>query len=150
MLCCMNKWVRVGVGVFIIRNGKILMGKRKNAHGDGTWSIPGGHLEYGESFEQTAKREVAEETGLHVTNIRFGGLTNDVFSAENKHYVTIWMLSDYTSGEEQIMEPDKFIAMSWHSLDALPQPLFLPWEQLLQSSFFKEIKKAVQESISKD
>jgi 8-oxo-dGTP diphosphatase len=40
---------KVGVGVIIKKDGKVLMGKRKNAHGDGTWSFTGGHLEFGEA-----------------------------------------------------------------------------------------------------
>lgn len=136
----MEKMTRVGIGVFIVKNGKFLMGRRRNAHGDGTWSIPGGHLEFGETFEETAKREVLEETGLTITNVRFGAVTNDYFEDGGKHYVTIWMLSDWESGEEQITEPDKFIALEWRDFDTLPKPLFLPWNQLLNSQFIDDIK----------
>lgn len=136
-----NPNVRVGVAVFIFKDGKFLMGQRKNSHGDGTWSVPGGHLEFGESFEETAKREAKEETNLSIKNIRFGAVTNDYFKAENKHYVTIWMISDYESGEVKIMEPDKFIKMEWRDFNNLPSPLFLPWEQLLTSEFIKNIKQ---------
>lgn len=136
----MNKIARVGVGVFIFKDGTFLMGQRRNAHGDGTWSIPGGHLEFGETFEDTAKREVLEETGLVIKNVRFGAVTNDYFESEEKHYVTIWMLSDWESGVEQITEPDKFVKMQWRNFDALPDPLFLPWQQLLDSQFIDEIK----------
>jgi 8-oxo-dGTP diphosphatase len=59
---------KVGVGVFIIKDKKILMGKRINSHGEGTWSLPGGHLEFFETFEDCAKREVMEETGLKISN----------------------------------------------------------------------------------
>jgi mutator protein MutT len=58
----------VGVGVIIIGQGKILLEKRKNEPGRGQWSIPGGLVELGESVEQTAIREVKEETGLEVEN----------------------------------------------------------------------------------
>lgn len=131
---------RVGVGIFIFRNGKFLMGKRMGSHGEGTWSVPGGHLEWGESFADTAKREVLEETGLLIKNIRFGAVTNDIFGAEAKHYVTIWMLSDWDGGRERIMEPDKYVEQSWFTFDTLPSPLFLPWEQLLKSEFIEKIR----------
>lgn len=51
---------------------------------------PGGHLEYGESFAECAKREVLEETGLEVGEIKFLVATNDVFG-EGKHYVTVFV-----------------------------------------------------------
>ena len=84
-----NNFVRAGMGIFIFKNGKFLMGKRLNTHGDNTWSIPGGHIEFGETFEDTAKREVKEETDLEIDNIRFGAVTNDYFLKENRHYITI-------------------------------------------------------------
>ncbi|MGF7228455.1 MAG: nucleotide triphosphate diphosphatase NUDT15 [Candidatus Saccharibacteria bacterium] len=135
--------VRVGVGVFIFKNGKFLMMQRLGAHGAGSWSVPGGHLEFGESFEQTATREVLEETGLAITNVRFGAVTNDYFPDEDKHYVTIWMLSDWATGQERITEPDKCLAQAWYTFDSLPTPLFLPWNQLLTSEFIDKIKAAL-------
>jgi len=58
--------VKVGIGVFVFKNGKFLMQKRHGAHGSNSWGVPGGHLEFGESFEATARREVLEETGLKI------------------------------------------------------------------------------------
>lgn len=137
----MIKNPRVGVGVFVFRNGKFLMGKRMGSHGEGSWSVPGGHLEFGESFVDTAKREVLEETGVTIKDVRFGAVTNDYFEKEEKHYVTIWMLSQYEGGEATILEPDKYVDQDWFDFDTLPSPLFLPWEQLLDSEFMKSIKK---------
>jgi 8-oxo-dGTP diphosphatase len=131
---------RVGVGIFIFKDGKFLMGKRKGSHGSGTWSIPGGHLEFGESFEDTAKREAKKETDLEITNVRFGAVTNDFFPEENKHYITIWVISDYLSGQARITEPDKFIDQAWRNFEDLPSPLFLPWKQLLASEFIETIR----------
>lgn len=133
---------RVGIAVFIFKDGKFLMQQRYGSHGAGTWSTPGGHLEYGESFEETARREVREETGLEITNIRFGALTNDNFKNEDKHHVTIWMLSDWKSGVERIMESDKCLKQEWHTFNDLPSPLFSPcWENLLKSEFIQNIKR---------
>jgi 8-oxo-dGTP diphosphatase len=140
-----DSYVRVGVGVFIFKDGKFLMQQRHGAHGAGSWSVPGGHLEFGESFEHTARREVKEETGLDITNIRFGAVTNDLFANEKKHYVTIWMLSNWESGKEYIAEPDKCLKQEWHTFDDLPSPIFLPWEQLLASEFIDKIKQQLQE-----
>ncbi len=140
-----NPNVRVGVGVFVFKDGEFAMLQRQGAHGEGTWSVPGGHLEFGESFEETAAREVMEETGLEIQNIRFGAVTNDYFKAEHKHYVTIWMLSDWKAGELEIMEPDKSSAVSWNTFETLPSPLFLPWNQLFESEFFNSVKSAIDQ-----
>ncbi|HJP96598.1 MAG TPA: NUDIX hydrolase [Candidatus Saccharimonadales bacterium] len=137
--------VRVGIGVFIFKDGKFLMQQRHGAHGAGSWSVPGGHLEFGESFEDTARREVKEETGLGITNVRFGAVTNDYFAQENKHYVTVWMISDWQRGTETITEPDKCLKQEWHTFDDLPSPLFLPWNQLLESQFIAGIKQALSQ-----
>ncbi len=136
-----TKHTRVGIAVFVFKDGKFLMMKRKGSHGDGTWSVPGGHLDYGESFADTARREVLEELGVEIDDIRFGAVTNDYFKKENKHYVTIWLLSRLKSGEPVILEPEKCTEMGWFDFDSLPRPLFLPWEELLRSEFWEGVKK---------
>jgi|SRR3989338_1775539 len=125
----------VGVGVFVVRDNKILFHKRKNAHGDGTWSLPGGHLEFGESWEQCAIREVFEETGLCIKNVRFAAATNDLFSQEQKHYVTLFMLAEYEEGEAMVKEPDKAECWEWFSWENLPAPLFIPMVNLQKQGF---------------
>jgi 8-oxo-dGTP diphosphatase len=136
--------VRVGIGIFVIKDGRFLMQQRFGAHGAGAWSVPGGHQEYGESFEDTARREVMEETGLGIKNVRFGAVTNDFFPEDNKHYVTVWMVSDWAAGTESITESDKCLKQEWHSFDDLPAPLFLPWNQLLASEFFDGIRSQLR------
>jgi len=126
----MKKRPKVGIGVIINKDDKILLGKRINAHGEGTWSFPGGHLEFGESWEECAKREVLEETNLQISNLKFHAVTNDIFEEENKHYITIFMKCDFASGELQNMEPQKCEKWDWFSWDELPDKLFLPIRNL--------------------
>ena len=133
--------VRVGIGVFVKKDGQFLMGKRMGAHGEGSWSLPGGHLEFNETFTDTAKREVLEETGMEVTNVRFAAITNDCFKKENKHYITIWVIADHKDGKPKILEPDKCVAQKWCTFNSLPFPLFLPWEQLLKSEFLEKLQE---------
>lgn len=122
---------RVGVGVIITRDQQVLLLRRRNVHGAGTWSTPGGHLDFGELPEQCAVREVKEETGLDINAVTFRAITNDVFSAEGRHYITIWMEGRYTSGEPILAAPYEASEIDWFSWDALPQPLFLPLQHLL-------------------
>ncbi|BBO67574.1 hypothetical protein DSCA_15040 [Desulfosarcina alkanivorans] len=125
----------IGVAVIVVRNGRVLLGKRKNAHGAGTWQFPGGHLEYGESIEDCARRELFEETGLAVVSMRRGPYTNDFFEDEQKHYVTLFVVADRTTGEACLKEPDKCDGWEWFPWSDLPQPHFLPVTNLLAQNF---------------
>ena len=127
--------VRIGVGVTILRDSKVLLGKRKNSHGEGSWGFPGGHLEFNEKIEDCAIREVKEETNISIENIRFRTFTNDIFEKENKHYVTLFVIADYHSGKVKLMEPKKCEKWDWFEWNDLPKPLFQPIENLLRQGF---------------
>ena len=107
----------------IIKNGKVLLGKRKGSHGLGEYAWPGGHMEYMESFEQCAKREVKEETDMEIQNIRFLRLMN-LKEYAPKHYVDIGLCADWKSGNPKIMEPEKTEGWDWYNMNNLPNPLF--------------------------
>jgi 8-oxo-dGTP diphosphatase len=121
--------------VLVVRDGKILLGRRKNAHGAGDWSPPGGHLEFSETPEQAAAREVLEETGLSLEHIRLAGVVNSVFHVEQKHYVTLFMAGDCPEGTPELREPEKSEGWEWHEWANLPTPLFMPLKGLLEQHF---------------
>jgi len=127
----MSKRPYVGVGVIVMKGDQVLLMRRSNSHGDGTWSSPGGHLEYGESPEECAIRETQEETGVIISDVTFRAITNDLFEMQEKHYITIWMEGRYVSGEPRINSPREMSELGWFSWTALPHPLFLPLEHLL-------------------
>ena len=126
----------IAVRVLIYHDNKILLGERVNTHKQGdwgpTWGPPGGHLEFGESFEECAEREVKEEIGSEITNPRFFAAINDIYKPDNKHYVTIFMKCDFPEGQEiHNMEPDKISRWEWFDLDALPENMFLSMQNLI-------------------
>ncbi|MEO6892179.1 MAG: NUDIX domain-containing protein [Ktedonobacteraceae bacterium] len=134
----MSKRPYIGVGVIIRKGDQVLLMKRQNAHGAGTWSMPGGHLEYGESPHECAIREVGEEVGVVISDLTFCTITNDIFEAEGKHYVTIWIESRYVSGEARVNSVREMSAVGWFSWDALPTPRFLPLDHLLAQGYAPE------------
>lgn len=123
----------VGVGVFVCKDDKVLLGYRIASHGANCWGPPGGHLEFGESIEQCALRELQEETSLQANMPKIVGITNDIFTEAQKHYVTIFTQVEYGSGIIKNMEPDKCVEWRWFSWNALPEKLFLPMQNFLRT-----------------
>lgn len=123
---------KVGLGVMVVKNGKVLLGKRKSSHGAGEWAWPGGHLEYMESFEECAKREVREETGMEIKNVRFLRLLN-LKTYAPKHYVDIGMIAEWKRGEPKVLEPEKCELWKWFAINYLPTPLFSTIESYLEA-----------------
>ncbi|KAK1773265.1 NUDIX hydrolase domain-like protein [Copromyces sp. CBS 386.78] len=138
---------RVGVAA-IIRDaeGKMLVGVRKGSHGAGTLQFPGGHLEFGEDYFECAVRETLEETGLKVRAEKDVTFTNDIFEAENKHYITIFVSCKRLDEQQkpEIMEPLKCESWTWMSEAELREfmatedgkkRLFLPIVNLFNDRF---------------
>ena len=109
----------VGVGVMIIKDGKILLGKRKGGTGAGEWGFPGGHLENGETCEEALAREIEEEVGVTVKNIRFLFVAN-VQRYLPKHYIHMGFTAQWVAGEPELREPEKCEGWDWYPLDTLP------------------------------
>ncbi len=130
---------KVGIGVIVYKDNKVLIGKRKGSHGAGHFAFPGGHLEFGETPAACACRELLEETGLIAIAITPGPWTNDVFDG-HKHYVTLFMFVTEFSGTPQVMEPDKCESWDWYSWEELPQPLFTCIETLIENVGLEHLK----------
>jgi 8-oxo-dGTP diphosphatase len=161
-----EKRVGVGVGIYLVHfkprenyvlgldGGKehsryeqlILMGKRKGSHGAGTWSVPGGHVEYGDSALETCYRELEEETGLArdmVADLFPVTFVESVFEKEEKHYITLVFHGLIKPGIElpslaqMLKEPEKCSEWRWFNKDTLPpaEELFLPVQNLMEAGY---------------
>ncbi|KAK6251681.1 hypothetical protein QUC31_013401 [Theobroma cacao] len=130
---------RVGVVLFVLKGNSVLLGRRRSSIGDSTFALPGGHLEFGESFEECGARELKEETGLEMGKADFLTVTNNLFLEEPKpaHYVTIFLRSVLADPNQvpQNLEPNKCHGWDWYDWDNLPQPLFWPLEKMVRSGF---------------
>lgn len=131
-----KKFPKVGLAVIVIKDNMILLGKRMGSHGAGTWSLPGGHLEWNDALEDCAARETREETGIEIKNPEFFAITNDMMNVEDRHYITIFMKATDFSGEPAICEPEKCAEWRWCYLDNLPEPLFSPLGNLIKGKLY--------------
>src|SRR3989344_6912817 len=122
--------VGAGVGVMLYRDGKILLGLRNSdpakaqssLRGEGTWTMPGGTLEFGETIEEGARREVLEETGIILNAVKVMGVNTD--KNEHAHYITIGAYSDNFTGEAELKEPEEIVRWEWFDVNNLPEPMF--------------------------
>lgn len=120
---------RIGIGVLIKNDqNQVLLGLRIASHGTGEWSFPGGHLEFGETIFETAKREVKEETDLDIDEFELVSVCDEMryIKTDNKHYLNLSVLGHYKGGEPKNMEPHKCQEWKWFSFDTLPENLFEP------------------------
>ncbi len=144
----LNKKPGVGIGAMILKDNKVLLGKRHSdsdkadseLHGEGAWTMPGGKLHFGESFEDAVYREVFEETGIKVNkeNLKFVSVTNDI--VKDAHFVTTGFLCEDFEGEPKVMEPDEITEWRWFELDNLPSPIFFPSKKILKNFLNKTIE----------
>lgn len=121
------KYPRVGFGVIVENeNGQILIGKRKGSHADQKYSIPGGHLELGERFEDGAIRELKEETNLEIEDPKVISVVNclQTYREENKHYISIILFTNKFKGELKNMEPLRCEGWEWIDPNNIPMPHF--------------------------
>lgn len=136
----------VGIGVIIVnRDGNVLFIKRKGNHAP-YFSIPGGRLEAGETFEECAIREIKEETGMDIRDPKIIAVTNNLktFKNEGVHYISIILLSKDFSGTPKIMEPEKHEKWIWASPKNIPMPHFDASERgiecYLEGIFYKKFE----------
>lgn len=128
----------VGVGVMIIKENKILLGLRSldkikassELQGQGTWTMPGGKVEFMEKLVDAAKRELEEETSLKATKLDFLCISDDM--TDTAHYVTVGFIArDYT-GEVKAMEPETILEWRWFDLNDLPNNLYKPSQKCIE------------------
>ncbi|XP_019176282.1 PREDICTED: nudix hydrolase 1-like isoform X2 [Ipomoea nil] len=127
---------KVGVAVFLLNGNKVLLGRRLSSIGYNTFALPGGHLEFGESFEECAAREVKEETGLDIDKTELLTVVNNVIT-EKVHVVCVLLRAILVDPAQvpQNLEPEKCGGWEWYDWNELPKPLFGPLEDVVQAGF---------------
>lgn len=138
--------VGVGMAAFVCCKGKFIFQKRQGAHGANTWAPPGGKLDFGESPEEGIVREVKEETDLDISSVKYIGYTNDVFTEDGLHYITLWYCATSTNQNAVITEPEKCLDQKWFSLDEVPKVLFLPTTNILADKKAVKILRELESS----
>lgn len=113
----------VGVGLAILREGRLLLCRRMKAPEAGYWSIPGGKVDHLEPSLAAARREAEEETGLTIGKVEFLCHSEYIDPTDRHHWVSLIFVTRDTQGEPALTEPDKLSDIGWYDLDALPEPI---------------------------
>lgn len=120
----------IGINNILVKDGKVLLGKRLKKAGYGQWGFPGGHLEEGESLIAAAKRELFEETNLIGEKFEFANIINT--PQPEHHYLQINFAVVQWSGVFQNKEPDICEQWEWFDLKSLPE-VFTPHKDILDA-----------------
>lgn len=116
----------VGVSVIVHKDGKILLQKRRD---NNCWSDHGGSMEIGEEAEETARRELFEETGLTANSLEFLGVFSGkkmlyTYPNGDKAYVVglSYLCEDFSG--QPIKETDETVDLKWFDIDNMPDNIF--------------------------
>lgn len=132
---------KVGVGVMILKEGKVLLGRRNDdakkassdLHGEGTWTMPGGKLDFKETVNDGAVREVLEETGIKMDKEKMQVISVADEIVPDNHYVTIGFLCEDFEGEPKVMEPEEIVEWKWYDIINLPERVFPPSAKMIKA-----------------
>lgn len=113
---------RVGCGAAIVRDGRLLLVKRLTPPEAGSWSLPGGKVEFGERVADAVRREIEEEIGVEIALKRLLTVveTPDV---DGQHWVAPVYLARLVAGEPRNCEPTKHESVEWFTLGEPPARL---------------------------
>lgn len=128
----------IGVGVIILKDNKILLGLRNpdkikassELQGQGTWTMPGGKVDFKEKLIAAAVRELKEETDLDAVKMEFLCIQDDF--SETAHYVTVGFIVKEYKGEIKTMEPETILKWEWFDLDKLPANIYPPSKKCIE------------------
>lgn len=123
----------------VFREGRVLLGRRNDdpakasseLHGEGTWTMPGGKLDFGETLKEAALREAKEETGIILKKLELISVADEIIP--DKHFVTAGFISEDFSGEPRVMEPEEIVEWRWFDLDNLPEKVYPPSAKILKN-----------------
>lgn len=119
----MHTGIPTGVHVLCEREGMVLLMRRAGTgFFDGLYSLPGGHVEPGESVRRAARRELREETGLEVTEAELQ-LIGAVHRLSDTNRIDFFVRAEHFLGTPRILEPDKCDRLEWFDRRALPEAL---------------------------
>ncbi|EYT83254.1 methyltransferase [Streptomyces sp. Tu 6176] len=117
----------VGVGAVVLGERGLLLGR----HRHGTYELPGGTVEPGESLEQTVVRELAEETGLRARTEDVSLLGTLVDHVEDVVRITVGAVVHAWTGTPSTQPDERVGDWDWYPLDGLPDGLFVCSAQIL-------------------
>ena len=142
-----KKRPRAGFGVMLLKDNKVLLGHRhedpikasSDLHGEGTWTMPGGKLDFHEKLTDGAVREILEETSIQLDKEKLQVISISDEMVPDNHYVTVGFLCTEFEGDPKVMEPDEITEWKWFSLDALPEKVFPPSAKMIKAFLNKKI-----------
>ena len=137
----MNKSIGVGFGIILIQDGKVLLGKRNKdpekadskLKGGGTWTLPGGKMDFGETPEAGICRELREETGIVIgeSEVKLVSVGND--TVPGVQFITLGFVAEVHGKKPKALEPEEITEWDWFDFSSLPAPLYKPSQKVIEN-----------------
>jgi NAD+ diphosphatase len=115
-------WNPICATAVILRraNKDILLVKRANDPAKGTWDLPGGFADFGENFEEAARREITEELGIKISHLQYLGSFPNIYAYKDVRYQTIDVVLVADVGDVEIdLETDELLEFAWQNPQTL-------------------------------
>src|SRR5690242_5950389 len=129
-----NPATKIKVGVCVVikdADNKILLGRRLNVLGEGSWGLPGGHQKLGESLFECAKREVFAEVGIELKKMDLIEVSEMVDTGLDYQLVEVGYSSDEWEGILELKEHKYCSEWMFFDIDRLPKEIFEPHKPIV-------------------
>jgi 8-oxo-dGTP diphosphatase len=131
------KYPRIRVSVIVIEEGKILL-VRHEKQGKTYWVLPGGGVDYGETVEQAAVRELKEETNLDIALEKLVFVDDFIPEDRHRHVVDVYFTAKVVGGKLEL------------GADSIMREVrYFPIEELSDLTFYPKIADKIVEAYRK-
>ena len=124
----------VGIGVVVLKDSSVLLIRRGKPPNIGSWTLPGGAQELGETMEEAARRELAEETGITVGALHLAAAVDSIRRDDSGHVQFHYTIIDY-AGPWQAGEPA--------ALSEVSEALWVPFDRLADYPLTSEVHRVI-------
>lgn len=130
---------KIACNIIVYKKDSILLGKRKKPIFKNKWSLPGGHLEFGEGIQNCATRELEEETGILIKKMRLFFIVEEITATEQYYHFFLCCIVKEKNVEYHNKEIDNFREWKFFPLKNLPKKIITTHKEAI--NYYRKIAR---------